>query len=188
MICAVFIIGLILVFPFIVTAYFYYNFSNNKLYFAIFIFNKIKLFSGYFNKRSDGGFYIHLKDNYALIVDKNSLYKLKNGNNYFNKLEINLLYLIVDVGLKSVNLVMILSFLTTIISKISYVYYKNNNLPKIITNLNVYESFLGVIGAKLKIIVSFNLICILQSVIANAISKGLNYVKRKKVNLKRKYS
>ena len=66
MVIAVFIIGLILILPFVLTFYGYYNVEGKRLYFALYLYGKIKLISGYVKLRNKGGFYIHLSENKTL--------------------------------------------------------------------------------------------------------------------------
>ena len=68
MVVAVFIIGLILILPFILTFYGYLSVKGKRLYFALYLFGKIKLVSGYLKRRDKGGFYIHLSENLAIII------------------------------------------------------------------------------------------------------------------------
>lgn len=179
---------LILIFPLILTNYFYLDYENKRLYFAVYFFGKFNVLSGYVNKRDLGGFYVHLKDNYAIIIDKDAFIKFKQGPNFFKYIELNLIYVVLDSGLDNVNFVYCLYSITKIINKIAFIYFNNDNLLKIRFDLNLYNKNDSFMGAKIKNVISFNLICILQAIFANAISKGVDYVKRKKVQFKRLYS
>ena len=167
MVIAVFIIGLILILPFVLTFYGYYNVEGKRLYFALYLYGKIKLISGYVKLRNKGGFYIHLSENKAIIIDIKTLQKLSGGPNYFNDIEFNELYLITDVGVKNVKVLYTVLCVNSAIKNFACITKARGFLPEIKSDLNIYNQNDCLKSIKAKFIFSLNLICILKSVIAN---------------------
>ena len=188
MFLALFLIILLLIFPFILSIYIYYDDKVKRVYFAIYLFAKIKIISGYLKIRKKGGFYIHLTENKALIIDINTLKKLSGGPDYFKNIQISEIYLITDCGVRNINFLFSILAINNAIKNYAKIKYKNNEFPIIASDLNVYNQNIDLISIKIKITCAFNLICILKSVFANYKSVGVRYVKRKKRELKRAYS
>ena len=181
---AVFLIGLIVIFPFVLSIYVYYNAKAKRVYFAIYLFNKIKFTSGYIKIRSKGGFYVHLSEEKALIIDINTLKQITGGPDFLKYIEIDQVYIISDYGVKDINLL----FFILAIDRAFKNYLKINNCANFRSDLNVFNKNEGIISIKIKFLCSFNLICILNSIFANYKSVGASYVKRKKREFKRAYS
>ena len=188
MVLAVFIIGIILIFPFVISIYGYYDAALKRVYFALYLFSKIKIISGYIKIRNKGGFYIHLSESKALIIDINTLKKLSGGPDYFKNIEVSEIYMVTDCGVKDVNFLFSILSINNAVKNYAKIKSKNNKYPKIISDLNVYNKNDDLISIKIKIVCAFNLICILSSIFANYKSVGVSYVKRKKRELKRVYS
>lgn len=179
MILAVFLVAIIIVLPIIVSSYFYFNNNLKRLYFAIYIFGFIKLISGYFKVRNKGGFYLHLSKNKAIIIDFSIIKKLNGGPNYLSDFSINKLFIESDISIIKTKLLfssIYLNYFTSIISKIIY---ESGYMPEITSNLNIILDNDDIFSLKFKIIFSFNLVCILKSLIANAKNVGVKYVKQK---------
>ena len=98
------------------------------------------------------------------------------------------MYLLTDCGVKDVKLLFTILSANSILKNYAKIKTENNRLPKIVSDLNIYNKNDGIISIKIKITCAFNLICILNSVFANYKSVGVSYVKRKKRKLKRLYS
>lgn len=188
MVVAVFVVALLLIFPFVFSVYGYYVTNFKRLYFALYLFGKIKVISGYIKLRKKGGIYIHLTENKAIIIDINTLKKLNGGPNYINYFQFNSLYLIVDCGIKNLNILFIALSVIFRLKDYSKTLSENNKYPKIIVDFNLYNENSNIKSIKFKLFGAFNLICILQSIIANYKSVGVKYVKRKKAKFKRVYS
>jgi hypothetical protein len=167
MVITVFIIGLILILPLILTFYGYLSVKGKRLYFALYLFGKIKLISGYVKLRDKGGFYIHLSDSKAIIIDINTLKKLSGGPNLFSDVEFDELYLITDLGVKNFSLLYTVLTVNSAIKNFACITKARGFLPKIISDLNIYNQNDGLKSIKIKFIFSFNLVCILKSIIAN---------------------
>lgn len=178
-------ITLILIAPVFITAYFYFNVNEKRLYFALYLFGGIKLFSGYVKERIKGGVYVHLSNNKALIIDLSYLKKSRNNGNIIGVFSLVNLRIIVDVGILRFGEL----FISLFINKTLNVLFKIiNDNKKSTSEVNVIYEELGFMGVKVKIILCFNLICILTELIANAINKGVSYVKAKSKLFKRRFS
>ncbi len=188
MILAVFIIVLILILPIILSMYGCYCVSQKRFYFAIYLFGFIKIFSGYVKSRAKGGFYIHLSENKAIIIDYNTIKKLSGGPNYFSKIQLKSLYVILDSGIKNINLLFFIYSVMSAIKNYAVISTNSGKITKIKTDINVYNTQETIKYIKIKAVLMLNLICILQSIIANAKVVGEKYVKRKKKQFKRIYS
>ena len=188
MIVAVFIMVLLLIFPFVLSVYAYYDVKLKRVYFAIYLFGKIKIISGYVKLRKKGGVYVHLTEDKALIIDINTLKKLSGGPDYLSNIQLSEVYLITDCGIKNINLLFLILTINSSIKNYAIINDKSNVLPKIVSDLNVYNQIDALKSIKIKILLAFNLVCILKSIIANYKSVGVKYVKRKKREFKRVYS
>ncbi len=188
MLIAVFILILLLIFPFIISLYTYYDVRFKRVYFAFYLYGKIKIISGYVKLRNKGGFYVHLTENKALIIDINTLKKLSGGPDYLSNIQLSEVYLITDCGVKNVNLLFLILALNSAVKNYAKIKVLNNALPKITSDLNVYNQNDSLKSIKIKILCAFNLVCILKSIIANYKNVGVKYVKRKKREFKRIYS
>ncbi len=188
MVVVVFVVTLLLIFPFVFSFYGYYSVFEKRLYFAIYFFAKLKVISGYIKLRNKGGVYIHLSEEKAIIIDFNTLKKLKGGPDFLSDFQFSSIYFIVDSGIKNTNLLFVTLSVVFGVKKFAKVLYENGKLPNIVVDFNLYEENTAIKSIKFKINGAFNIICILQSIIANYKSVGAKYVKRKKAKFKRVYS
>ena len=159
----------ILFFPIVVTVYVYFDTKNKKLYFAIYIFKILKIFSGYACVRKKGGFYIHFK-NKAVIIDKNT-FKNFNGNAGIIKYVQPLSFFAVsETGCDEFSL-----FFLSIIRAAFGVLYAvlKNNMPFIDLRLdcNVYTYKKGICDLKTEASFCFNVFCIIMGTFAEIINK-----------------
>ena len=185
MVFAVFLVVVILIAPIFLTAYFYYNAKNNRLYFAVYAFGVFKLLSGYVKGRVKGGIYIHLSNNNAVIFDLKAFKDSQNGPNIFNAITLTKVKIIADVGVKDFYVI----YLSLILNKVASILYKILRFSgKISSQINVFSENLGLINVKIKLNLCFNMFCIVKSVIANAIYEGVSYVKAKSKRVKGKFS
>lgn len=149
--------------------------ENSRLYFAVFLFQKLKVLSGYIKERENGGIYVHLK-NKAIIVDKDALTSLSGSGGFNSVISLTDYNLILYTGVESASLCFCYSVVSKVLLIITNVLYIKGNSNVVITNV-----LSGFISIFLQINGWFNLFCIVKSVIANYISKGVNYVKRKTI-------
>ncbi len=167
MVVAVFILVLLLILPFILTFYGYYDIKSKRLYFALYLYGKIKVISGYVKGRKKGGLYIHLSEYKAIIVDINTLKKLSGGPDFFSNVEFNEFYIITDIGIKNVNTLFLVACMNSALVNFAKISQAKGALPKIISDLNVYNQNEELKSIKIKFLCSLNLVCILKSIIAN---------------------
>ena len=160
---------LVIFFPITTTVYIYFNKSERKLYFAIYLFKYFSILCGYITVRNAYSVYLHIK-NRAYIVTINNLIKLSKGNgggNFFSPLS---LFLYVDsaVNFSTLSFLMLLNSISSIFN--AYIYndfYYFNYFYSI--NLKMKEDT----SIKLAFTVTFNIFCILKVLIANYIIKGV---------------
>lgn len=183
MVFVIFFIFLILILPLVFTLYFYFDLQDKRLYFAVFLFGKIKLLCGYFKPRNNESFYLHLSNNKTIIIDISVLKKLKGGRGFLKSFDISYLNFIVDAGVCDG----ILLFTLFSLKKLSDYFFITFNFTNILTEINVFNKDKGVISIKCKLIFVFNIVCILKTFIANNIFEVKN-VKKKINKLKRRYS
>ena len=171
------IILILLFLPIFLKFYLFYNVKNNKLYFAIYLFNFIKITAGYIKKRKLGGVYLHFKRK-AIIIDEYFISKHKGER--FSKGTINLdnLSVYFDMGIGNANALFSVFSLVNLINTIS----KPINLSKnadIKAYLNVYDINFNFISVYSSFTIHFNLFCILKDLFANFINKGVKNAKFK---------
>lgn len=164
------IFAVILVFfPITVTFYIFFNKSEQKLYFAIYAFNRFLVLSGYFTVRNAYSVYLHIK-NRAYIITLNNIVQMSNksgGGTFFTPLS---LYLYVDsaVNLVALSFLMLLNTGFSIFNSYSHVetpYFKNFYSFSLINDVKKE------ISIKASLTVTFNIFCILRLIITNSIIK-----------------
>ena len=188
MVWIVFFVTVLLIIPFFITVYGCYFNEEKRLYFALYLFGFIKIISGYVKTRSKGGFYIHLSDNIAFIIDYTTIKKLSGGPDLFSYVQLQFLYLVIDCGIKNAKLLFIINSILVTLRTIAKISTNDGKITKITTDMNVYDTQESLKFIKIKTVLCFNAVCILQSLIANAKNIGEKYVKRKKKEFKRVYS
>ena len=67
---------IILIFAISIKFYVLYRESDKRLYFAVFLFKNLKLFSGFICKRESGGLYLHLKNKAYILTLKSIDFKI----------------------------------------------------------------------------------------------------------------
>ena len=167
MVVAVFILVLLLILPFILTFYGYYDIKSKRLYFALYLYGKIKVISGYVKGRKKGGFYIHLSEYKAVIIDVNTLKKISGGPDYFSNIEFEKFYMITDVGVKNINFLFLILNVNSALINFAKITKAKGFLPKIVSDVNIYNQNENLMSIKVKFICSFNFVCILKSIFAN---------------------
>ena len=177
MLFILFIIVLIIILPIVLSLYLFLDFTNKKLYFGIYLFGFIKILSGYVNVRDKGGFYLHISNNKAIIIDNSTLQKIGGGTSFINAFQFSEIVLITDVSLNNIKLIFSILFVNKIGQIINKIIYSNNKLPKIRSNVLILSDLEKVFNLKCKAVLSFNILCIVKSLIANSISKGVSYAK-----------
>lgn len=178
MVLAIFLTCLFLILPIFVSVYLYYDVIDKRLYFAIFLYNQIKITSGYIVKRKNGGFYVHTNKK-AYIFDNETLNKLKSSDIDLTKaLQTRTFNLYIDIGLEDVNLIILGASIYYLLQNIGKVYTEKYNYFNYLTDLNIYDTNKKLISIKLKHVVSFNILGILSKIIANLISKGVKNAKK----------
>jgi len=180
---AMFIIVGILIFPIITSLYFFVDFDSKKLFFAIFIFGKFKVLSGYAKLRDYNTIYLHLSDNRAIILNLSALKKFSGSSNINKAFNIDLISIYLDCGLY--NAISTFVFIETynLISLFMPLFNLINNFN---FNLNLINSYKSLISIKCKLRLQFNLISIVLRFIANIITKGAGNAKRKRFKLKKR--
>ena len=165
---------ILLFLPIFIKAYLYYNPTDKKLYFAIYLFNYIKIIAGYITKRELGGIYIHMR-NRAIILDENFFNKHKKDKISLKTFKIDKISLFFDMGYESANTI----FLTYALLNLTNIISKNSKTTKIYTYLNVYNENQKIISVYSSFSFHFNIFGIVKGIFANFISKGENYAKTK---------
>ena len=184
MIIAVFIIVGMLIFPIIASLYFYADFSFKKVYFAIFIFGKFRILSGYIKARDKSSVYIHISDKKAFIIDLTYVKKMSSNSNFSKMFNVDLVDVYIENSVLYPNITfVILSIYNVLIPLLSTLYELYG--VKIILNCLFNNSKTILNSIKFKIRIQFNLFSIVLRVIANIISVGENDVKRKRIGFKK---
>ncbi len=173
------ILFVILFLPLYFSVYLYNSIKDKRFYFAIYLFGFIKVIDGYVTKRNEGGIYIHVFSNKALVIDSDAI-KLIEGSsfNFFSLILIKYLYLSLDIGIKNPNLTIILMNLFTYYINMgkyieyNYPYYKSS------VNLNVFNVNENYLSIKSKITFCLNIFCIVKALITNIISRGVKSAKK----------
>ena len=174
---AIFLIVILMILPFIVSLYFYVDVINKKAFFAIYIFNFIKVFSGYTNLRKKGGIDLHVSNKKAIILDKKLFKKFSGETSFFNAFNLYSVDFIVDVSFDNTALLYTVLFSNNIVSIISKITYLNSRLLKVKSSINLMVDTSNVLNVKGSVIVAFNIICIVKTIFANSINKGVSYAK-----------
>ncbi len=184
MIIAVFIIVCLLIFPIITSLYFYVDFTLKKVYFAIFLFGKLKLISGYLKVRDNTSVYLHVSDSKAFIVDLSYIKKMSNGSNFSKIFNVDLFDVYIESSLLYPNITFMLLSFYNVLSPLFLQFDKLYGV-KINFNLLIDDSKNSINSLKFKIRIQFNLFSIVLRLIANIISVGENNVKRKGIGIKK---
>lgn len=173
------ILIIIIFLPLYVSVYLYNNSKDKRIYFAIYLFNFIKILDGYTTPRKLGGIYIHLFKDKAYVLDLETIKRLEGGSiNFASIITIKNLYFSLDFGIKNANLVSILIIIFTFyinlgnFIKYNYPYFKSN------VNLNVLNTDKNYIASKLSLTFCFNIFCIVVKIITNIISRGVKSEKK----------
>lgn len=162
---------LVIFFPITTTVYIYFNKSERKLYFAIYLFKYFSILCGYITVRNAYSVYLHIK-NKAYIITLSNLIKLSKGNgggNFFSPLS---LFLYVDSAVKfsTLSFLMLLNSISSIFNAYIYndFYYFNY-----FYSFNLINNYKKQTSIKLAFTLTFNIFCILKVLIANYIIKGV---------------
>ncbi|MBR2377420.1 MAG: hypothetical protein IKA85_06620 [Clostridia bacterium] len=173
------IILIIIFLPLYISVYLYNNSKDKRIYFAIYLFNAIKLLDGYTTPRKLGGIYIHVFKDKAYVLDIETIKRLEGGSvNFFSAITPTNLYFSLDFGIKNANLVSLLLILfNTYINlgkfiKDKYPYFNSY------ANLNVYSIDKNYLSSKISLTFCFNIFCILVKIITNIISRGVKSEKK----------
>ena len=153
--------------PITLSFYLFFNAKEQKLYFAIYLFKYFLVFSGYITKRDSKSIYLHVQ-NKAYVINFNNLTKNQNTRAFFVILSF---YVYIDSAVNeyALSFLMLLnafySLLNAYLSNEIYFlntayYYKLNNKPNYKTKVNATFT------------ITFNIFCILRTIIANYIKKG----------------
>ncbi len=181
---AVLIIVGLLIFPIITSLYFFVDFNLKKVFFAVFIFGKIKIISGYFKFRDTDSLYLHISNSKAIIIELSLFNNIKGNVSFLKIFNIDLVEFYIDLGLLNAKIITIIMLLynnfIAIAPNLDLIYGVNSKLN---VTFNKYNSFASL---KLKVRFQFNLACIVFYIIANIISVGEYNVKRKKINAKKR--
>ena len=184
MVYLAFFIALILIFPLVISVYIYYDNINKRLFIAIYLFKYIKLLTGYIIPREIGGFYFHISNKKAIILDKEFINKLKGGPDFLPIPSIFDCYLVIDSGVKSDAWLSFLFIFYSILRFISNLLSYNISHLTLKTNLNVISVEENLSSIKLSLTFAFNLLGILCKFFGSLILRGIKNVKRKKAQAK----
>ena len=169
---------LIMIFPLILTNYIYFDTNDKKLYFAVYLFDFIKIGDGYITKRSLGGFYVHIK-NKAIIIDDVILNSLRGGESMLKAFHLTTLNAFVNLTTDNFY-IYYLTMALNLSKNIAFKFLDNNYFlqkPKISVNV-ITGKFSIQVKTRFKIL--FNLFCITCNLITNYIDKGVQNVKASK--------
>ena len=178
MVYLAFFIALIFVLPLVISVYIYYDNINKRLFIAIYLFKYIKLLTGYIIPREIGGFYFHISNKKAIIIDKDILEKLKGGPDFLPKIAVFNCYSIIDSGTKSDVWLSFLFFGYTILREFNCILSNNVKYLSLKSDLNVYLVEENLLSIKLRIVFSFNFLSILYKFFGSLIIRGINNVKK----------
>lgn len=173
------LIYIFLIFPIFLNLDVFYCLELKKLYFSIRIFGASVL-SGYAEQITEG-FAIHLTKNYAIIITYKSFFKLRRRVKPLKDYHFKNFNLLVDLGNEEDLL------LTT--STAFFVNYACNHLQNFIKNnkpyvkffnkINVYENK-NLFNISIRILVLFNLLMLILSLIKIGVEKIINVFRSKK--------
>jgi hypothetical protein len=169
---------LIFIFPLVLTSYIYFDSNDKKLYFAVYLFDFIKIVDGYITKRNLGGFYIHIK-NKAIIIDDVILNSLRGGKSMLKAFHLTSLNAFINLQTDNFYLYYV-TLLLNFSKNIVYKFLENNYFlekPKTSINLSIGKFSMQV---KVRFKILFNLFCITYNLITNYIDKGVQNVKASK--------
>ncbi|MBR6737579.1 MAG: hypothetical protein IKL82_04360 [Clostridia bacterium] len=168
MILGVFILTIILFIPIFITTYIFYDDSAKRLYFAFYLFGFIRIVSGYVKGRNRGGFYIHISNEKAIIIDTKTIKGLNGGKGITSSFSLFSISYVFDVGLKNLNELIAFYGVYTLTNTILQTKLYNRSHVDFNPNFNVYTDFDDLKAIKLKLGVFFNLFCIVRAIIANS--------------------
>ena len=173
------VIIIILFLPIFLSVYLYYEGLDKRLYFAIYLFSFIKILDGYIKIRKLGGFYIHVTEEKAIILDYKSILNFEKGSfNIQSALSLVNFNLITDIGIKSFNTITIFLFFKTLTNILGKVFTCTKPYFELKNNLNIIDVNENLINIKCSFTLYFNIFCILLKLIANVIKRGTKYVKK----------
>ena len=187
MVYLAFFIALILILPFVFSAYLYYDNKNKKLYLALYLFRYLNLISGYFTKRESGGFYFHISNKRVIILNKEVFNKLKDGPDFLPKLTVINSYSIIDSGVKDDVWLSFLFVFYTILRNFNCIISNKMAFLTLKTDLNLIDSQENLINIKLRITFCLNLLGILYQFFRSLILRGINDAKKQSKQAKRDF-
>lgn len=165
----VLILLIISLLPLSLTFYAFYDKTLKKLCVAVYLFNFIKVFSGYITNRKLGGFYIHNKNKAIILKPKLKSFK---GNNAIIK-ALSLKTIIINAYLGVDNLPALFSVLTVKNSLNTIFTTVNGNKFRVNYDFNLFLSVNSGLSFGVKTIIKTCVLRILLAVIAKSIKKGI---------------
>ena len=165
--------------PIYISVYLYYDNKGKRLYFAIYLFNFVKILDGYVNRRKNGGVYVHVTETKAYVIDSELIKQLEGGSiNVFPTLTLKNLTITLDIGNKNGQIVSILFVIFSLIIKCGRVIEHELPYLNLVTNLNIHDVNENFLALKSKTVICFNLFCILIKIFANLIKRGKQSAKK----------
>ena len=169
---------IILIFAISIKFYVLYRESDKRLYFAVFLFKNVKLFSGFICKRESGGLYLHLK-NKAYILTLKSI-DFKSGSGIVKAISVKVLNLVISASSDKIVAVYLSQALLNALKSVFVNMKSENKSLDLFADLNVYfnQSNLFNIGALVKVRTS--LLRIIFVLILNYINKARKNIEKLK--------